>query len=67
MKTVKMRYAGNRPDMGHWGAGDVVLMPGSLADEFVSRGWAEEVARVKDPLTAPPAKGKGEKEVKANG
>lgn len=66
MKTVKIRYAGNRPDVGHWGAGEVVLIPKSLADEFISRRWAEVVAKVKDPT--PVLKGKGsDKEAKTNG
>lgn len=66
MKTVKMRYAGNRPDVGHWGAGEVVLIPKSLADEFISRRWAEEVAKAKDPAPIPRGKG-SDKEVKTNG
>lgn len=61
-----MRYAGNRPDVGHWGAGDVVLMPAPLADEFISRGWAEKI-KVKDPAPAPRVKAKSDKEAKTDG
>lgn len=43
MKTIKMNGSGNRPDIGHWEAGEIKTMPANVADILVGCKAGKEV------------------------